>query len=247
MFGLSAHDFKTVMQILHHHSETLAQVILFGSRARGDFHSQSDIDLAVTYDHNHKHLSHSLQADFETSNLPYKVDIVDLSLENKTKLAHFIATEGIMLFDKTSENTGAHWMTIASLNEKLDDFQQALIRLDEALLADIEKNSLFLDGTIQRFEFTYELCWKLIKAYLNHLGVEVNNPRDTIREGLKQKIISENKASDWFIMLEKRNQTTHTYHHAMALEVYTGIKTNFIHLLHQVEKTIAPMITAVSK
>lgn len=243
MFGLSATDFKTLMRIILAHSAELERVVLFGSRARNDHQSYSDIDLAVYY--NNTATAATLRNDFESSVLPYKVDLINLALEKDTTLGTFIQQEGVVLYDANLKNTGDQWMTYAVLNEKLLDFQQALIRLNEALSKNIEADSLYLDGTIQRFEFTYELCWKLMKAYLHYLGVEANNPRDAIRESLKQNIISDKDSAQWFNMIEKRNLTSHTYHKAMAMEVYSDIQSSFIHLLRNFEKIISPRVATI--
>ncbi|MCX7125106.1 MAG: nucleotidyltransferase substrate binding protein, partial [Gammaproteobacteria bacterium] len=175
------------------------------------------------------------------SALPYKVDIIDLNNETQTKLNAFIQKEGIVIFD-SQKNTGNDFMSLAALHEKLSDFQSALLRLTEALSVDITKNSLFLDGIIQRFEFTYELSWKLMKAYLRHLGIEANNPRDTFRESLKQGLILEEDAHRWFDMIDKRNLTSHTYHEKNALHVYAAVKNDCILLLQNFEVTMSPLI-----
>ncbi|MCX7120762.1 MAG: HI0074 family nucleotidyltransferase substrate-binding subunit [Gammaproteobacteria bacterium] len=244
LFGLAATDFKTLMRIIIAHSADLQRVILFGSRARADYKTHSDIDLAIEYELSNKPKQTTLQEELESSSLPCTVDLIDLTLEKETPLKAFIQKEGIVLYDKTLKNKGDFWMTYAVLNEKLSDFKLALLSLDEALLKNIELDSLYLDGTIQRFEFTYELCWKLMKAYLSYLGIDANNPRAAIRESLKQKFIPDKSASEWLDMIEKRNLTTHTYHKAMALTVYIGIQSCFIRLFHDFEQKISPLICA---
>jgi hypothetical protein len=56
------------------------------------------------------------------------------------------------------------------LLEKLTNYNKSIERLNEALGRD-ESDDLVLDAVIQRFEFTYELFWKLWKYYniLNRL------------------------------------------------------------------------------
>ena len=50
------------------------------------------------------------------------------------------------------------------LADKLSNFSKALARLDEALR---EKGYvLSQDGAIQRFEFTFETCWKALRKFL---------------------------------------------------------------------------------
>ena len=47
------------------------------------------------------------------------------------------------------------------------------------------------DGVIQRFEFTYELTWKILKKILSFKGINANNPRDVFREAAKQGLIDD--------------------------------------------------------
>lgn len=74
----------------------LTKVILFGSRARGDFKRTSDIDLAVIGGNVARF---SLDVDEETSTL-LKFDIVDLSRNIQDELRESILTEGKVLYEK---------------------------------------------------------------------------------------------------------------------------------------------------
>src|SRR5437879_6866882 len=44
------------------------------------------------------------------------------------------------------------------------DFEKAITRLEEALA--LPKDAIVRDSAIQRFEISFELCWKFLKAYL---------------------------------------------------------------------------------
>lgn len=74
----------------------IEKVILFGSRARGDFHQKSDIDLAITG--GNKTLF-SVAVDEETSTL-LKYDIVNLDGTVQSELLHSIEQEGILIYEK---------------------------------------------------------------------------------------------------------------------------------------------------
>lgn len=72
-------------------------------------------------------------------------------------------------------------------------------------MRDASQDDLVIDATIQRFESTYELSWKLMKLYLEYNGnLEANSPRKAIKEAFKTGLIQE--GDRWLQMLdEKRN------------------------------------------
>lgn len=74
----------------------LCSVILFGSRARGDFKDRSDIDLAVSGGNTS---AFALAVDEETDTL-LKYDVVDLDRPVDTALLDNIRKDGIILYEK---------------------------------------------------------------------------------------------------------------------------------------------------
>ena len=74
----------------------LKKVILFGSRARGDYKEKSDIDLAVT---GGNVAAFSIAVDENTSTL-LKFDIVDLDASVQEELSQAIEREGIIIYEK---------------------------------------------------------------------------------------------------------------------------------------------------
>ena len=74
----------------------LNRVILFGSRARGDFKERSDIDLAAS---GGNISAFSLAVDEETDTL-LKYDVVDLDRPVDPALLDNIRKDGMMLYEK---------------------------------------------------------------------------------------------------------------------------------------------------
>ena len=74
----------------------IERVILFGSRARGDYKKTSDIDLAVT---GGDFSRFALDVEEETSTL-LKYDIVELDRTIQPELLESIQKEGIILYEK---------------------------------------------------------------------------------------------------------------------------------------------------
>ena len=97
----------------------------------------------------------------------------------------------------------------------------ALSRLDLALAQPV--NEFVRDSSIQRFEFTFELFWKSLKAYAEESGLEAFSPRDSIRIAFQLAVIQE--SPEWFRMLEDRNLTSHTYNEATADSIYSHLPT----------------------
>lgn len=71
-------------------------MILFGSRARGDYHERSDIDLAAS---GGKVDLFGLAVDEETSTL-LKYDIVNLDRAVQAELLESIKKEGVLIYEK---------------------------------------------------------------------------------------------------------------------------------------------------
>jgi len=77
------------------------------------------------------------------------------------------------------------------------------------------------DAAIQRFEYTFEAIWKLIKEYLiEREGIVCNSPKSCFREAFKMHLINEDESMQALYMTDDRNMTTHTYHEDVAEEIY---------------------------
>jgi nucleotidyltransferase substrate binding protein (TIGR01987 family) len=104
------------------------------------------------------------------------------------------------------------------------DLQKALERLKEASVLPGEL-TIHQDATIQRFEFTFEAAWKLMKTVVELEGLASASPRSTIRQAADIDLIDDPK--EWFGFLEQRNLTVHTYKEEIAQGVYRSA-INFI-------------------
>ncbi len=101
-------------------------------------------------------------------------------------------------------------------------FAAVLARLDEALAQ--PEDAFVRDAVIQRFEFTFELGWKAIQAYLHTQGTLAGAPRQAIREGASVGVLDDSAVEAWLAMLDARNLTSHTYREEMAVEIAEEIR-----------------------
>lgn len=72
-------------------------------------------------------------------------------------------------------------------------------------------------GTIQAFEYTFELTWKTMKRLLNERGVIANSPKEVFRVSALEGFIQNTEL--WFVFLLKRNLTVHAYNESYAREI----------------------------
>ena len=101
--------------------------------------------------------------------------------------------------------------------------EDALITFEEAIASN-PTSQLEKDGTIQRFEYTFELCWKSIRKLLLELGRQEvsSSPKPLFRDAHQEGLLSE--LDIWFKYIDARNRTSHTYNKKTAEQVYNEIK-----------------------
>jgi nucleotidyltransferase substrate binding protein (TIGR01987 family) len=75
-------------------------------------------------------------------------------------------------------------MNERALRQLFDSLNTSLERLGEALAVPADR-PLAIDGTIQRFEFTFELFWKAVRRLLAGQGVEANSPRAVLQQAYR--------------------------------------------------------------
>ena len=123
-------------------------------------------------------------------------------------------------------------INIPRWEQRLDSYHKALARLAEIVGASKKRalNEFERDGLVQRFEFTHELSWKLMKAYAEYQGFDgIGGSRDAIRKAFEMSLISDGQS--WMDMIKSRNETSHNYDGSMADDVVDSIINRFYPLL----------------
>lgn len=116
------------------------------------------------------------------------------------------------------------------LQETLDDYLRAASRLSESTKLEVYDDIIY-DGVIQRFEFTFELSWKLMKVYLEYTGISgIRSPRGAIREAFSVGLIEH--GDQWIDMMIDRNKASHLYNENEARFIYEKIKNTYDNLLN---------------
>lgn len=128
--------------------------------------------------------------------------------------------------------------------QRFSNFVKALKKLSQAVnyieqSVENEKNEvlneIIKEGLIQRFEYTHELAWNVMKDYAYYQGdASVGGSRDATREAFQLKLVSDGKV--WMDMIASRNKTSHTYNEDTADEIFSKILKDYYPAFLEFEK-----------
>lgn len=208
----------------------IERLVLFGSRARGDNHEHSDIDLAVS---GGDVLGFSLDVDEKTNTL-LSFDVVDMNEQISDSLRQEIERDGVDLF-----KAGCVEM------KKYESFASCLSVLEQADKNLAANNEIYRMGIIGQFNLTFELAWKALKDVLELYGVAeaaTGSPREIFKAAYKLGWLEDDKI--WLDMLKKRNIAIHVYDEERAATVMDMIFTGYISALQTLQDELQRRLTA---
>ncbi|MGQ0827287.1 MAG: HI0074 family nucleotidyltransferase substrate-binding subunit [Bacteroidota bacterium] len=101
------------------------------------------------------------------------------------------------------ENKDIRW------KQRFQNFEKAFFKLKEAIELK-NPNELERNGLVQRFEFTLDLSWKVMKDYLEAKGFNFKpSPKDTFRQAKEGGFFDQ--AQELIDGLDIRNELSHDY------------------------------------
>ena len=116
--------------------------------------------------------------------------------------------------------------------QRFRNFQRAYLLLQEAMEIPHEQLSqLEKEGIIQRFEYSFELAWKVLKDKMEWDGLELNqiSPKAVVRQAYAAKYIAD--AEVWLRMIGDRNLMSHTYDFTKFEAVIESIRQEYLPML----------------
>ena len=125
--------------------------------------------------------------------------------------------------------------------QRFSNFVKAYSKLDQAVQkiqeeypikedGTIEEDS-FLDdiikeGLIQRFEYTHELAWNVLKDFLENAGNNnIFGSKDATREAFAAGLITNGEV--WMDMIKSRNKISHIYNKETADDIFMKIVNHY--------------------
>ncbi|WLR51895.1 HI0074 family nucleotidyltransferase substrate-binding subunit [Bacillus tianshenii] len=121
------------------------------------------------------------------------------------------------------------YQRIVSAEKALSSFQQLVVLNNPN---DVER-----DASIQRFEFSFEACWKAAKQYLNDIeGIDVPSPKGVIRSLRETSILTAEETIAGLTMVNDRNLTVHTYNEEVAIKIHSHLEEYYQLLVTMIER-----------
>lgn len=192
------------------------KVILFGSRARGDFKRTSDIDLAVS---GGDFCRFALDVEEETQTL-LEFDIVDLDGTVQEELLESIRKEGYYM-------------------KKYENFCSSLKNMKEIYNYTEPYDNVVLTGLVGLYEICFEQSWKMMKEILELHGFEegaTRSPKIILKTAFKAGMIKDEEL--WLQGLQARNNVTHSYNQNIALGIVKDAKEKFYDMFVELKREI---------
>ncbi len=118
--------------------------------------------------------------------------------------------------------------------QRFANFQRAFLLLREAIEKDpAQLSQLEKEGVIQRFEYTFELAWKVLKDRMESDGIALDkiSPKAVIRQAFNAKYIE--NPDIWLKMIGDRNLMSHTYDFAKFEIIIQSIRDSYLPLLDE--------------
>lgn len=109
----------------------------------------------------------------------------------------------------------------SKLEEAVQEIQNKY-SIDEIKNQDDFLNDIIKEGLIQRFEYTHELAWNVMKDFLQNSGhTNIFGSKDATKEAFTAGLIKNGEI--WMNMIISRNNTSHTYNQTIADEIFLKI------------------------
>ena len=178
------------------------RIYLYGSQVSGEAKIGSDIDIA--YDDPDFKSNFLIEEEIDKIGTLVKIDVKNIA-KAKDRFKNRVKSNGKVIYSATKQLRAEDGLY--NFVNALEKYGSAVNRYEEFKSEGFE--DVYLDLIVKRFEFTYEMSWKALKRYLEFLGFEVKNPRQTFKEGYAQQILDDEGI--WLDMIEQSNLSSHIY------------------------------------
>lgn len=136
---------------------------------------------------------------------------------------------------------------------KLNEFKNAIEGFSYLVGVDLKSMENVLDkrlidgienGMIQKFEYSIELCWKLIKRFLKQEdGIDAKTPKQSVKEFYLAGYIDEDNYLKLIDMIDDRNSLSHIYNEDEFRKIIKRFP-KYVKVFEKIEQVISSLLAA---
>ena len=118
---------------------------------------------------------------------------------------------------------------------------QRLIAVTESGMTVEDLSELEQEGIVQRFEYTFELSWKVMQDLLTYKGYEfMSGPNGTMKMAFEDGLISDHDG--WRQMAKSHNTLSHVYDEEEAEAIVRLIFSQYAPLLKALDEKLSQFL-----
>ena len=140
------------------------RIYLYGSMVTGELKNDSDIDIA--YDDGDFKDNYLIEEEVQKIQTLIKIDVKNFTLTGERFKNRVIST-GRVIYSANKKLRAED--SLYNFLKSFEKFKSVIERKNEFYEEGFK--DIYLDVVVKRFEFTYEMCWKTIKRYLDFIGI----------------------------------------------------------------------------
>ena len=123
--------------------------------------------------------------------------------------------------------------------KKFENFKAALVNLNDIFSYKEPYGNVEIVGMVGLYEICFEQSWKAMKEILENFGYAegaTGSPRTILKTAYKAGMISDKEL--WLDALISRNNVSHAYNQAIAMDIIRQTKEKYYDMFIQLEKKI---------
>lgn len=123
--------------------------------------------------------------------------------------------------------------------KKFENFCRALRNLEAGRQYEPPYDTVVLTGLVALYQVCFEQAWKAMKEILEQHGYEesaTGSPRMVLKLAYRAGMISDEGA--WLAALADRNNVTHAYNEALALEIVRRVRDTYLNMFQTLKATL---------
>ncbi len=126
--------------------------------------------------------------------------------------------------------------------QRFSNFEKAFLQLKQAVEDyDGDVEAIIKEGVIQRFKYTHELTWKVMKDFLEYEGHQnITGSRSATRSAFNINLVKDGQV--WMDMIDSRNKTVHTYHKNILEQEYQKVVEAYFSCFSEFYKKMKTLI-----